>query len=136
MPLYSIALPPPASPHRLPAVACTPPLQLDFVVVPGSDPANPAAWIGLVVLRYAVNPGAPSALLDVRVEMDLAPEMKQPSRVSAERAWCMFVFWGGGRGGDRRRTGVALRAMGEVHIQLLVSGLCLLRTSLNSHTPH
>lgn len=77
--------------YRLPSSACDPPLQLDLAVAPQSETpitGTPlVTWNGLIVLRYAVNPGLSGALLDVIVDLDLPPEFVQIVRVSPAAQW-------------------------------------------------
>lgn len=68
-------------------MACPPPLQAALLVVPGSDPAKPGSWQGLVVLRYAASPALPGSLLDVAVDLNLPPEASALLRVSPAAQW-------------------------------------------------
>lgn len=72
---------------RLPAVACTPPLQVALHVVQGSDPAKPGSWQGLVVLQYVANPALPGALLDISVDLNVPPEAAALVRTSPAAQW-------------------------------------------------
>ncbi|KAL4458498.1 hypothetical protein ABPG75_013363 [Micractinium tetrahymenae] len=73
--------------YSLPAVACPPPLQAALLTVPGSDPAKPGSWQGLVVLRYAASPALPASLLDVAVDLNVPPEAASLLRVSPAAQW-------------------------------------------------
>lgn len=69
-------------------MACPPPLQALLHVVPGSDPAKPGSWQGLVVLRYVASPHLPGPLLDVCVDLNVPPEATALLRVSPSAQWC------------------------------------------------
>jgi hypothetical protein len=77
--------------YALPSVACLPPLQLDLAVAPPSANANSVptslGWEGLIVLRYVSNPDLPGPLLDVVVEIDLAPELGVLVKTSPSAQW-------------------------------------------------
>ncbi len=72
---------------RLPAVACPPPLLAELLVVPGTDPAKPGSWQGLVVLRYVASPQLPGPLLDVVVDLSVPPEAATLVRTSPSAQW-------------------------------------------------
>lgn len=76
--------------YALPSVACLPPLQIDLAVAPPSGTGAPPAslgWEGLIVLRYVSNPELPGPLLDVIVEVDLAPELAVLVKTSPSAQW-------------------------------------------------
>jgi hypothetical protein len=76
--------------YALPSVACLPPLQIDLAVAPPSGIGAPPAslcWEGLIVLRYVSNPELPGPLLDVIVEVNLAPELGVLVKTSPSAQW-------------------------------------------------
>jgi hypothetical protein len=81
--------------YALPSVACLPPLQIDLVVAPPSGNAKTTGgalpsslgWEGLIVLRYVSNPALSGPLLDVIVEVDLAPELGVLVKTSPSAQW-------------------------------------------------
>ncbi|KAI7840307.1 hypothetical protein COHA_006089 [Chlorella ohadii] len=73
--------------YTLPAVACPPPLLAELLVVPGTDPAKPGSWQGLVVLRYVASPQLPGPLLDVVVDLSVPPEAATLVRTSPSAQW-------------------------------------------------
>jgi len=76
--------------YALPSVACLPPIQIDLAVAPPSGIGAPPAtlgWEGLIVLRYVSNPELPGPLLDVTVELNLAPELGVLVKTSPSAQW-------------------------------------------------
>ena len=74
----------------LPAISCPAPITVQLLVVPGTAGGRDRSWQGLAVLRYAVHPNAlPGGLLDVNVDLDLAPDAGgDVVRISPEADWC------------------------------------------------
>ena len=74
-------------------MACNPPLQVELVAAPQAPaPARPGQargpWQALIALRYAADPSLPAPLLDVSVDVDLAPELAGVARASPAAQWC------------------------------------------------
>ena len=89
-------------------MACTPPLQLALHVLPGADGKSMATKQQLlVVLRYAANPQAPGALLDVVMDLSLPPQVGGLVKVCA---LCLGLARAGGAwvGGLMRLLGAAV----------------------------
>jgi hypothetical protein len=77
--------------YSLPSVACLPPLQIDLAVAPpthsGAGKSGALGWEGLIILRYVSNPELSGPLLDVIVEVDLAPELGVLVKTSPSAQW-------------------------------------------------
>lgn len=78
--------------YKLPAVACAPPIVVDFAVAPQSSapvPGQPAPfrWEALLLVRIATNPELSGPLLDVVVDVDLPPELPVLVKASPSAQW-------------------------------------------------
>jgi hypothetical protein len=61
--------------YGLPAAGCPPPLQAQVAVAPAWDARKAGGRTAMVVVRAVAAPGLPGPLLDLKVDLDLPPEL-------------------------------------------------------------